>query len=173
MARPRAISPVRSRLPSSTTITSKFSATRGHSAIHDRTTRSTLPSSLCDGRKTLIPGIRAGAFTMAVWELIANLAITAAEEQQRFAFVRSFGLLDLAEINRMVAAVDRGRHFAFEVGERAVEDRSAVRADLVADALELLAATNRKLARQRFLVGREYINGKDFALLETRIAVGF
>src|SRR5216684_6434867 len=130
MARRSAISPVRSRLPSSTTITSKLSATRGHSAIHERTTRSTLPSSLCDGRKTLIPGIRAGPLTMASCSLIANLAIPAAEEQQRLALCGSLGLLDLAEVNRMVAAVDRGRHLALEISERAVEDWSAVRPDL-------------------------------------------
>src|SRR5580704_15978685 len=104
--------------------------------------------------------------------LVANLAISAAKEQQRLAFMGSFGLLDLAEVNRMVAAVDRNCHLAFEISERAVEDRCAVRADLVTYAFELLAAADRKPARQRLLVRGKYVNGEDFALLEARIAVG-
>src|SRR5271155_6192060 len=79
--------------------------------------------------------------------LVANLAISAAKEQQRLALVRSFGLLDLAQVNRMVAAVDRRRHLALQVRERAIEDRCAVRADLVAHALELLAAAHREPSR--------------------------
>src|SRR5579862_2009625 len=78
--------------------------------------------------------------------LIANLAISATEEQERLAFMRSFGLLDLAEVNRMIAAVDRDCHLAFEIRERAVEDRRTVCADLVADAFELIAAADCKLA---------------------------
>src|SRR5271170_6941426 len=99
-------------------------------------------------------------------ELVANFAISAAKKQQRLALVRSFGLLDLAEVNRMVAAVDRRRHLALQVRERAVEDRCAVRADLVTHALELLATADCEPSRQRFLVRRQHVDSKNLALLE-------
>src|SRR5208337_4229793 len=105
-------------------------------------------------------------------ELVAHLAVTAAEEQQRFTFGGGLGLLDLAEVNRMVAAVDRGGHFALEIRERTGEDRGAVRAHTVTHALELVAAADRELARQRFLVRRQYVDGEHLTLLEARIALG-
>src|SRR5208283_4611884 len=105
-------------------------------------------------------------------DLVAELTVSAAEKQQRLALAGSFGLLDLGDVNRMVAAVDRGGHFALEISERTVEDRGAVRANFVTDPLEFVAAADRELARQRFLVAGQYIDGEDFALLEAGIALG-
>src|SRR5215469_11832192 len=104
--------------------------------------------------------------------LIAHLAVAAAEKQQRFSFVRSFSLRDLAQVNRVIAGVDRRGHLALQIRERAVEYRSAVRADPVTDALELLAAADCEPARQRFLFRGQDIDGEDLALVEARIALG-
>src|SRR5208283_2631356 len=105
-------------------------------------------------------------------DLVAELTVSTAEKQQRLALVERFGLLDLADVNRVVAAVDRGGHFALEISERTVEDRGAVRANFVTDALEFVATADRELARQRFLVAGQDIDGEDPALLEAEIALG-
>src|SRR5580698_2785034 len=102
---------------------------------------------------------------------VADRAIAAAKEQQRFSFT-NLGLLDLAQIERMVAAFVGRIESAFDKRQHPVQNWCAVRSDPICDALELVAAANRKLARERLLVFPQDIDGEDLALLERRPTLG-
>src|SRR5690348_13686142 len=121
-----------------------------------------LPSSLWQGRKTLTPDRRAGSVTEG--------SVAATEEQQWFAVDRG-RLLDLAEVDSVVASrVHRGE-LALDKSQRALQDCRAVGSGMVGDAFEFGAPAYRKAARDRFLVVGEDVHGEDFAFLEIGVAL--
>src|SRR5208282_4841504 len=91
--------------------------------------------------------------------------------KQRLALA-SFSTLDLTDVDRMVAGLVGVDHPALEMGKRVVQDRHAVGAEPVGDALELLAAADREPARKLLLGVAQDVDGEEPALSEAGIALG-
>src|SRR5208282_861341 len=102
---------------------------------------------------------------------VSEFPVAPAEEEQRFGLA-SLGLLDLADIDSVIAAIVRGGHLAFDVTYAAGQDRRTVGADVVANAIELLAAAHGELAREVLLVRCQDVDGERPGLVKACVAFG-
>src|ERR1044071_2409747 len=84
-----------------------------------------------------------------------QLVVLPFEEEQRLALVGGRGMQDFADVNRMVAAVVGVDDLAFDVADRAVDEREAALARAPFEAVELRHAFRREAARDFFLVDRK------------------
>src|SRR5580700_4880172 len=102
---------------------------------------------------------------------VTKRAVAATEKKQGFA-VDGCGLLDLAEINSMVAARIGCTKRALDVPHGTLQNRCSVGARPVGHAFKLGASADREATRKRFLVVGQNVDREDLALLEEGVTLG-
>src|SRR5207249_7819480 len=99
-----------------------------------------------------------------------QLMIAAAKKEQGAPFA-GVGTLDLADVDGVIAGVVRGDDAAFDVRQRALENRRAGAAAATGQVDELVAARHREPARQLLLMLVEDVHDEHLRPVDRRIAL--
>src|SRR5882724_556842 len=102
---------------------------------------------------------------------LGQVAVLAPEEEQRAPLAR-LGVLDLADVDDVVAALERVDDAALDVPERAREDGRAEPAEPELQAGELVPAGGGKAPRDRLLVLGEDVEHEGLRVEEVRVGLG-
>src|SRR5437016_9659598 len=102
---------------------------------------------------------------------LGQVAILAREEEQRAPLAR-LGVLDLADVDDVVAALERVDDAALDVPERTREDGRAEPAEPELQAGELVPARSGKAPRDRLLVLGEDVEHEGLRVEEVRVGLG-
>src|SRR5947207_6985940 len=102
---------------------------------------------------------------------LGQVAVPAPEEEERTPLAR-LGVLDPADVDDVVAALERVDDAALDVPERAREDGRAEPAEPELQAGELLPARGGKAPRDRLLLLGEDVEHEDLRVEEVRVSLG-
>src|SRR5204862_3542937 len=102
--------------------------------------------------------------------VLGKVAVAAPEEEER-APVARLGVLDLADVDDVIAALERVDDAALDVPERAREDGRAEPAELELQAAELVPARGGEAPRDRLLVLGEDVEHEDPRVKEVRVGL--
>src|SRR5713226_4481523 len=100
-----------------------------------------------------------------------QVTVLATEEEER-APVAGLRVLDLADVDDVVAALDRVDDPALDVAERALENRRAQPAEPEIQARELVPARGREAPRDRLLVVGEDVEHEGLRVEDVRVGLG-